>query len=68
MSGPPAWTSIPSWDVIGTADDAIPPAAQEFMATRAHASVTKINASHLSLISHPGTVANVIEEAARHTS
>ena len=67
-SGPPAWASIPSWAVIGTADDAIPPAAQEFMAARARASVTKINASHLSLISHPGTVANVIEEAARHTS
>ena len=68
VSGPPAWTSIPSWDVIGTADHAIPPAAQEFMAARAHATVTKINASHLSLISHPGTVANVIEEAARATS
>ena len=68
MSGPPAWTSIPSWAVIGTADHAIPPAAQEFMAARAHATVTKINASHLSLISHPGTVTNVIEEAARATS
>ena len=68
VSGPPAWASIPTWAVIGTADHAIPPAAQEFMAARAHATVTKINASHLSLISHPGTVANVIEEAARHTS
>jgi pimeloyl-ACP methyl ester carboxylesterase len=67
-SGPPAWASIPSWAVIGTADHAIPPAAQEFMAGRAHASVTKINASHLSLISQPGEVTNVIEEAARHTS
>lgn len=67
-SGPPAWASIPSWDVIGTADHAIPPAAQEFMAARAHATVTKINASHLSLVSHPGAVASVIEEAARHTS
>jgi hypothetical protein len=38
------------------------------MAARAHAMVTKINASHLSLISHPGTVANVVEEAARATS
>src|SRR6266545_1132681 len=37
VSGPPAWTSIPSWAVIGTADNAIPPAAQEFMAARAHA-------------------------------
>jgi pimeloyl-ACP methyl ester carboxylesterase len=68
VSGPPAWTSIPSWAVIGTADHAIPPAAQEFMAHRAHATVTEINASHLSLISHPGEVTAVIEEAARHTS
>ena len=68
VSGPPAWTTIPSWAVIGTADHAIPPAAQEFMARRAHATVTEINASHLSLISQPGEVTNVIEEAARHTS
>ena len=68
VSGPPAWTSIPSWAVIGTADHAIPPAAQEFMARRAHATVTEIYASHLSLISQPGEVTNVIEEAARHTS
>jgi len=68
VSGPPAWASIPSWAVIGTADHAIPPAAQEFMARRAHATVTEINASHLSLISQPGEVTNVIEEAARHTS
>jgi len=67
-SGPPAWASIPTWAVIGTADHAIPPAAQEFMARRAHAVVTKIDASHLSLISHPEQVANVIEEAACHTS
>jgi pimeloyl-ACP methyl ester carboxylesterase len=67
-SGPPAWATIPSWDVIGTADHAIPPAAQEFMATRAHATVTKIDASHLSMISQPDAVTNVIEEAARATS
>ena len=68
VSGAPAWASIPSWAVIGTADHAIPPAAQEFMARRADATVTKINASHLSLISQPGEVTNVIEEAASHTS
>jgi pimeloyl-ACP methyl ester carboxylesterase len=64
----PAWATIPSWDVIGTADHAIPSAAQEFMAARAHAKVTKVDASHLSMISHPGTVAGVIEQAARATS
>jgi pimeloyl-ACP methyl ester carboxylesterase len=67
-SGPPAWATIPSWDVIGTADHAIPPAAQAFMAARAHATVTKVDASHLSMISHPGVVTSVIEQAARATS
>jgi pimeloyl-ACP methyl ester carboxylesterase len=68
VSGPPAWTSVPTWAVIGTEDHALPPAAQEFMAQRAHATVTKIRASHLSLISHPDAVERVIEDAARHTS
>ncbi|OJV84369.1 MAG: hypothetical protein BGO37_08040 [Cellulomonas sp. 73-92] len=67
-SGPPAWATIPSWAVIGTDDHAIPPAALEFMAQRAHAVVTTIDASHLSLISRPGTVTRVIEQAAGHTS
>ncbi len=68
VSGPPAWTSVPTWAVIGTEDHALPPAAQEFMAQRAHARVTRIAASHLSLISHPDAVERVIVEAARHTS
>jgi pimeloyl-ACP methyl ester carboxylesterase len=68
VSGPPAWTTVPTWAVIGTEDHAIPPAALEFMAQRAHATVTKIEASHLSLISQPGTVSSVIEQAARTTS
>ncbi|QXE38451.1 alpha/beta hydrolase [Streptomyces sp. GMY02] len=67
-SGAPAWKTIPSWDVIGTADHAVPAAAQEFMAKRAGATVTKVRASHLSMISHPATVKDVIEDAARHTS
>jgi pimeloyl-ACP methyl ester carboxylesterase len=67
-SGPPAWAAIPSWDVIGTEDHAIPPAAQEFMAARAHATVIKVDAAHLSMISRPGAVTSVIEAAARATS
>jgi pimeloyl-ACP methyl ester carboxylesterase len=67
-SGAPAWTTIPSWDVIGTADHALPAAAQEFMAHRAGATTTEIDASHLSMISHPNTVKDVIEQAAQRTS
>ena len=67
-SGAPAWQTIPSWDVIGTADHVIPPAEQLFMAQRAGAHITEVNASHLSLISQPGTVTRVILAAARATS
>ena len=66
-SGPPAWKTIPSWAVIGTADHVIPPAEQLFMAKRAHAYITQINAGHLSLISRPGAVTNVILRAAQAT-
>jgi pimeloyl-ACP methyl ester carboxylesterase len=67
-SGPPAWKAIPSWDVIGTADRVLPPAEQIFMAKRAGAHITKVNAGHLSMIADPGVVAQVIEQAAKATS
>ena len=67
-SGPPAWKTIPSWDVIGTADRVLPPAEQLFMAKRAGAHITKVNAGHLSMIADPGVVARVIEQAAQAAS
>ena len=67
-SGAPAWTTIPSWAVIGTADLVIPPAELTFMAKRADARITYVDAGHLSMISDPGAVARVILEAAETTS
>jgi pimeloyl-ACP methyl ester carboxylesterase len=67
-SGTPAWLTIPSWDVIGTEDHAVPVAAQEFMAHRAGSTVTEIDAAHFSMVSHPNQVTDVIETAARHVS
>jgi pimeloyl-ACP methyl ester carboxylesterase len=67
-SGVPAWQTIPSWAVVGTTDHAIPPALQLAMANVAGAHVTTINASHLSMISHPAVVTDVIVRAARATS
>jgi pimeloyl-ACP methyl ester carboxylesterase len=67
-SGTPAWKTIPSWAVIGTADRVIPPAELTFMAQRAGAHITDVNAGHLSMISDPETVARVIEQAAQATS
>jgi pimeloyl-ACP methyl ester carboxylesterase len=63
-SGPPAWKSIRSYAVIGTEDHAIPPAEQRTMAGRAHAAITEVKASHLSLISQPQVVSGVILKAA----
>jgi pimeloyl-ACP methyl ester carboxylesterase len=64
-SGVPAWKTIPSWDVVGTADHVIPPAEQLIMARRAGAHITEIRAPHLSMISSPGIVASVIISAAQ---
>jgi pimeloyl-ACP methyl ester carboxylesterase len=64
-SGTPAWKTVPSWAVIGTADLVIPPAELTFMAQRAGAHITDVTAGHLSLISDPGVVARVIIKAAR---
>ena len=64
-SGPPAWKTIPSWDLVGTIDNAIPSSIQLFMANRAHAHITEVKAGHLSMISQPDAVTKVILEAAR---
>ena len=66
-SGPPAWKTIPSWAVIGTADQVIPPAELTFMAQRAGARITEVNAGHLSLISEPSVVTRIILEAVQAT-
>jgi pimeloyl-ACP methyl ester carboxylesterase len=65
----PAWHTIPSYDLISGADKIIPPAAQRFMAERAHAKTEVVKgASHLVFVSHPGTTAAFIEKAARETA
>jgi pimeloyl-ACP methyl ester carboxylesterase len=64
-SGIPAWQTIPSWSLIGTADHVIPPAEQLFMSKRASAHITEVDSGHLSLISHPGAVTRVIIAAAQ---
>ena len=59
-----AWKTIPSWYLLGREDKTITPAAQRFMANRAGAKTHEIDASHLSMVSRPGAVVDMIEEAA----
>jgi len=67
-SGSPAWASVPSWAVVGTDDQVIPPAELTFMAQRAHSRVSYVRAGHLSMITQPFAVANVINQAVWSTS
>ena len=53
--------------MVGTADLVIPPAVLTFMAQRAGAHITDVNAGHLSMISRANTVRKVIIDAANAT-
>jgi pimeloyl-ACP methyl ester carboxylesterase len=59
---------ITSWYLLGTEDATITPAAQRLVAGRAGATIEEVKASHLSLISRPDDVAELIEDAAAATS
>ena len=59
-----AWSSIPSWSVIGTADLVIPPATQRSMSERAGATISEVDASHVSMVSHPDVTVEAILAAA----
>ena len=64
-SGPPAWKDIPSWAIVGTQDRIIVPEALRAMAEHAGATITEVDASHVSMVSHPDVVVDVIEQALR---
>jgi pimeloyl-ACP methyl ester carboxylesterase len=59
-----AWRSKPSWYAVSTEDRTINPDLERFMAKRMGAKTIEVKASHLSLISQPDTIANLILEAA----
>jgi pimeloyl-ACP methyl ester carboxylesterase len=62
-SGPPAWRTVPSWYLLCTEDQAIPPATQRFMAERASARIREVAASHASMVSQPEAATQIILEA-----
>jgi pimeloyl-ACP methyl ester carboxylesterase len=64
----PAWKTIASWYLIGRQDEVISPAAQRFMAKRAHSHTIEINSSHASYISHPSAVTKLILRAAQQSA
>jgi pimeloyl-ACP methyl ester carboxylesterase len=62
--GVPAWKSLPSWYLVASEDQALPPEAERLFASRMGATTVEIPSSHVAMVSHPGEVAQLIETAA----
>jgi pimeloyl-ACP methyl ester carboxylesterase len=64
IMGTPAWNALPSWYLVATDDQAIPPDAERQFAARMGATTIEIPSSHLPMTSHPTEVADLIKTAA----
>jgi pimeloyl-ACP methyl ester carboxylesterase len=64
VMGVPAWKSHPSWYLVATNDEAIPPDAERMFAQRMGARTVDVASSHLAMVSHPKAVVDLIEAAA----
>jgi hypothetical protein len=60
----PAWKSKPSWYLEVRDDKMIAFPAQQFMSTRAGATVVEVSGSYVIYVSNPRAVADIIQQAA----
>jgi pimeloyl-ACP methyl ester carboxylesterase len=60
----PAWKTKPSWYLVSTDDQMIPPDAQRAMSKRAGSTVAEAKGSHSVYVSQPAAVAALIVKAA----
>ena len=65
MMSEPAWKTRPSWYLVSTDDQMIPPPAQRFMSKRAGSTVVEVAGSHAIYVSQPMAVAALIAKAAK---
>jgi pimeloyl-ACP methyl ester carboxylesterase len=63
VMGVPAWKSRPSWYLVATDDEAIPPDAERMFAQRMGAATIEVASSHVAMVSHPSEVVELIEAA-----
>jgi pimeloyl-ACP methyl ester carboxylesterase len=63
VMGSPAWKRFPTWYVVGTNDEAIPPDAERMFANRMGAKTIEVASSHVAMVSHPEEVAALIRQA-----
>jgi len=59
-----AWHSKPSWYAVSKLDQTINPDLERILAKRMNATTVELEAGHLSLVSHPKEIADLILAAA----
>jgi pimeloyl-ACP methyl ester carboxylesterase len=64
VMGTPAWKSQPSWYLVATGDEAIPPEAERQFAARMGATTVEIESGHLAMVTHADEVVKLVEQAA----
>jgi pimeloyl-ACP methyl ester carboxylesterase len=68
VMGVPAWKSLPSWYMVATDDQALPPDAERLFAKRMDATAIEIPSSHVPMVSHPSDVAKLTDAAVEAVS
>ena len=61
-----AWKSKPTWYAVSTQDRTTSPELERFLANRMKATTIELKSSHVSLLSHPQEIADLILTAAGH--
>jgi pimeloyl-ACP methyl ester carboxylesterase len=59
-----AWRTKPSWYAVSKQDQTTSPDLERFLAKRMHATTIEVDSSHLSIISHPKEISDLILAAA----
>jgi pimeloyl-ACP methyl ester carboxylesterase len=65
VMGVPAWKSHPSWFMVASGDEVIPPDAERQFASRMGATTVEVPTSHVAMVSHPDEVVRLIKAAAQ---
>jgi pimeloyl-ACP methyl ester carboxylesterase len=68
VMGVPAWKKLPSWYLVATNDEAIPPDAERQFAARMGATTVEVVSSHVPMVSQPDEVVALIEAAVAATA
>jgi len=60
-----AWKSKPSWFIVAQSDQTVHPDLQRFVSKRMGATVREVESSHVTMLSHPEVVIEVIRDASK---